>query len=223
MAELIVLVTGTGTAIGKTWVVARLAQHLRASGARVVARKPVMSFAPEDVETDASVLAGATGEDEHTICRPHRRYERALAPPMAADALGRPPIRISDLVAEVDLPQDAIVLIEGAGGVRSPIAHDGDALTLADELRPDLILLVAPSALGALNDILTALDAIAGRRPVLLFSNRFDAHDDVFRRNLEWLRGTGLDPITDVDDLARRVLEAHANNLGAFSRPLEVT
>src|SRR3954447_23680520 len=84
-----VAVAGTGTEIGKTWVTAAVARWLRASGTRVAARKPAQSFAVTDApETlDAAVLAAATGEHPDVVCPPHRSYERALAPPMAAAAL----------------------------------------------------------------------------------------------------------------------------------------
>ena len=224
MSDLLVLVTGTCTEIGKTWVVARLAEGLRASGRMVAARKPVMSFAPGDEPTDAQVLADATGEDELEVCAAHRRYELAMAPPMAADALGRSPILLDDLVAELAVPQEAVVLVEGVGGVRSPMAHDGDALGLADRVQPDLVVLVAPAGLGAINDVLTSLDSIAGRWPVLVFLNRFDERDEIHRRNLDWLRAASSSEIVvSVTDALAHILSAPRNNLGASVPRLEVT
>ncbi|MBV8560261.1 MAG: AAA family ATPase, partial [Acidimicrobiia bacterium] len=55
--ERLVLVAGTGTEVGKTWVAARLAEALRARGTRVAARKPAQSFAPDEGPTDAEALA----------------------------------------------------------------------------------------------------------------------------------------------------------------------
>ena len=223
MPEALVLVTGTATEIGKTWVSARIARDLRARGFEVAARKPVMSFAATDADTDASLLAQATGEDEAAVCPAHRRYERALAPPMAADALDKPPIVIDELVAELDLPQNGVVLVEGAGGVRSPLAHDGDLLDLAERLRPDLLVLVAPSALGAINDVLTGLDSISGRWPVVVYLNHFDAADEVRRLNLEWLRSRRITVAVSPAEVVERVLQARATNLGAAPHTVEVT
>jgi dethiobiotin synthetase len=58
-----VLVIGTGTDVGKTWVTAALARRLAADGLVVAARKPAQSFAPEDPPEgrDAAVL----GEADH--------------------------------------------------------------------------------------------------------------------------------------------------------------
>ena len=61
--ERLVLVSGTGTEVGKTWVACRLARALRGRGLIVAARKPVQSYAAGDdpAGTDAA-LCRATGE-----------------------------------------------------------------------------------------------------------------------------------------------------------------
>jgi len=66
----LVVVTGSGTEVGKTWWTAAVASGLRARGVAVAARKPVQSYAPDDDATDAGVLAAATGVDPHTVCPP---------------------------------------------------------------------------------------------------------------------------------------------------------
>ena len=87
----LVVVVGTGTDIGKTWVSARLLTALRQAGVTVAARKPAQSFdAGEDpAGLDSALLGAATGEPSETVCLPHRWYPVAMAPPMAADVLGR--------------------------------------------------------------------------------------------------------------------------------------
>jgi len=196
----LVLVTGTGTDVGKTWVTVALAGLLRAGGVAVAARKPAQSFAADDMTTDASLLADATGDTAEIVCPPHRWYPVPLAPPMAADLLGRDRIAIDDLVAELDWPSSvAVGLVEGAGGLCSPIAHDGDTLALAERLRPDLVLLVADPALGVVSNVRLVARAL-GARPLLVFLNRFEPDDDVHRRSLDWLRN--VDGLTVVADLA---------------------
>lgn len=210
--ECLVLVSGTGTEVGKTWVVARLAADWRAEGAVVVARKPAQSFdgtpsgdGSTGAATDADVLAGATGEDPHDVCPEHRWYPLALAPPIAAAALGRPSFTVTDLVAELRWPAGRAArygLVEGAGGPRSPLAADGDTVTLAEILGPDRIVVVAGAGLGAINAVLLAADAFAPHVPAV-FLNRFDVSDPVHVTNAEWLRRhTGLRVATSVADLA---------------------
>lgn len=196
----LVLVTGTGTEVGKTWVAVELARLLRSTSVRVAARKPAQSFAAGDVVTDASLLAAATSARPKEVCPSHRWYPVPLAPPMAADALGMPRIVLDDLVAELDWPSGTEVgLVESAGGLRSPIAHNGDSLDLSRRLEPDLVILVADPALGVVSNVRLASDALAGHG-LLVLLNRFDGADEVHARSLDWLRSVdGLNVVTDVD------------------------
>lgn len=204
--ERLVLVTGTGTEVGKTWIAARLADALRARGLRVAARKPAQSFGPDEGPTDAEVLAAATGENPETVCPRHRWYEVPMAPPMAADVLGRPPIKIAELAAEIEFPVGTDVgLVETAGGVRSPIAHDGDTVDLMAQLKPDTVLLVADAGLGTLNAVLLSFAALAPV-PVHVVLNRFDANDALHIANRTWLvERFGLPVVTDIEELASAI------------------
>jgi dethiobiotin synthetase len=172
--ELLVVVVGTGTEVGKTWVSAHLLRDLRAEGHTVAARKPAQSFGPEDRTTDAHVLGGATGEDPTDVCPRHRT--------------------IADLVLETAWPviSPEVGLVEAAGGVRSPQAADGDAITLIEELQPDVVLLVADAGLGTINGVRLSLEAIDTGSHVatpLVMLNRFDPADDLHRRNRSFLTG----------------------------------
>lgn len=198
--ERLVGVAGTGTEVGKTWVTAAAASGLRSAGATVAARKPAQSFGPDDA-LDAAVLGAATGEVPERVCPPHRWYEVPMAPPMAADVLGRPSFSVADLVAELSWPDGIDVgFVETAGGVRSPIAGDGDCAAYLRVLSPDLVVLVADAGLGTINAVRLSLDALTG--PVLVVLNRYDGSDELHRRNRSWLvERDGLDVITSVDAL----------------------
>src|SRR5688572_29077469 len=123
------VIAGTGTEIGKTWVAVRLLQRARTLGLRVAARKPAQSYAHGEGPTDAELLAAASGEDPHVVCPTHRWYPIPMAPPMAADVLGLAPIQLEEIVAESGWPLNVeLAVIETAGGLCSPIAHDADNL-----------------------------------------------------------------------------------------------
>ena len=203
----LVFVAGTGTAVGKTWTAAAVLARLHDSGLRVGARKPAQSFDPGDGPTDAEVLACATGEPLHDVCPPHRWYGRALAPPMAADALGAPAFTVADLVSELCWPDGCDVgLVEGAGGPRSPIAVDGDNVTLAAAVAPDLVLLVAAAGLGAINAVRMSVDAFAGV-PIVVVLNGYDEGDMVHTGNRHWLRDRdGCDVVTGPESAAARIV-----------------
>ena len=188
----LIVVTGTATEVGKTWVTARLLRELRAEGHAVAARKPVQSFDPDDAFTDAHLLGDATGESATDVCPRHRWLPIPMAPPMAADALGRPPFTVAELAAEITWPVPApdIAMVECVGGVRSPHASDGDAITLIEELQPHLVLLVADAGLGTVNAVRLSLEAIDRGSHVatpIVVLNRFDPSIDLHRRNRDWL------------------------------------
>jgi dethiobiotin synthetase len=204
--ERLVVVLGTDTGVGKTWVSGAVLSRLKAGGTAVAARKPVQSFAPCDVETDALVLSLATGELPEQICPPHRGYSIAMAPPIAAAFLGLPPPALDDLLEELVWPAGVEVgLVETAGGPRSPIATDADSAALATALEPDLTVLVAPAGLGAINAV--RLCAPVAPRPVVVFLNRF-RNDDVQDRNRRWLQADGYEVIVDLAELTGRVAGA---------------
>jgi dethiobiotin synthetase len=190
----LVAVVGTGTDIGKTWVSARLLTVLREAGVTVAARKPAQSFEAEDDPAgfDSAVLGAATGEPSETVCLPHRWYPVAMAPPMAADVLGKDRITTATLAEELTWPATgvAVGLVETAGGVRSPQTHDGDAVALLSALVPDVILLVADAGLGTINAVRLSLDALAGQADapqVIVVLNRYDGRNDLHQRNRNWL------------------------------------
>jgi dethiobiotin synthetase len=201
--ERLVLVCGTGTEVGKTWVGGRLLTELRSRGVSVAARKPAQSF---DIDsggrrlggpTDAELLAAASGEHPGSVCHPSRSYHRAMAPPMAAEALGLPPFTVADLVEEMVWPDLRVQLgvVEMAGGVRSPQASDGDCTDVVAALAPDVVVLVADAGLGTINGVRLSMDALAtatdglpGTDTVVVL-DRYDSHHDIHRRNRQWLSG----------------------------------
>ncbi len=202
--ERLVVVLGTGTGVGKTWLAANVAARLKARWITVAARKPVQSFSPCDTETDADVLALATGEAPDDVCPRHRRYAVAMAPPIAAAFLGIEPPALEALVAELEWPADQVDvgLLETVGGPRSPIAGDADSAGLAAAVEADLIVLVANAGLGAINAVRLSAPVVPG--PLVVFLNRFDG-GDLHERNRRWLQAEGFDVVVDIGELARRV------------------
>ncbi|HLH28155.1 MAG TPA: dethiobiotin synthase, partial [Acidimicrobiales bacterium] len=169
----LVVVCGTGTEVGKTWVACALLREWRRLGLHVAARKPAQSYDVDEASggapsspTDAERLAAASGEGPADVCPPHRSYPAGLAPPMAAEALGRPAFCVADLVSELRWPQERVDvgLVELAGGVASPQAADGAGTELVERLLPDAAVLVADPGLGTINAVRLSLAALA---PVL--------------------------------------------------------
>jgi dethiobiotin synthetase len=187
---MLVLVTGTGTDVGKTWVGAELLRRISALGWTVSARKPAQSYSREDQITDADILAAASGETANEVCPPGRWYPVAMAPPMAAEVLGLPTVLLGDLEREVGsgwplVPVD-VGLIEGAGGVASPLASNGDIAELARSLGTNLAIVVAKAERGTINSIRLSHDVLSPMR-VVVYLNRFDKDNEMHVRNYDWL------------------------------------
>ncbi len=167
-------VAGAGTEIGKTYVTCALARQLRAAGRAVRAFKPVATgmVAPADPAfqaSDTAQLLGAQGlpcnETMIAACTPWR-FAAPLSPDMAAEAEDRR-LQLAELATWASdviqrIPVDTLVLIEGVGGVMSPIASDGLNIDLIAALACPTIL-VGGSYLGAINHTLTALAALRAR------------------------------------------------------------
>lgn len=168
-------VTGAGTDIGKTWAAAALLRHWRGRGLAADAVKPVATgydpARPED--SDAAVLLGALGRpiDPATVeAMAPIRFRAPLSPDHAA--------RREDgwitakSAAAACWPTLAFakgpVLVEGAGGVMTPLNDSETMLDLALELGLPSIFL-AGSYLGAISHALTGLAAMRARgAPVAL-------------------------------------------------------
>jgi dethiobiotin synthetase len=188
---MLVVCAGTATEVGKTWVGAAVLRELRARGRTVSARKPAQSFDPaDDHPLDADVLGDATGEPGDVVCSVARTYAIPMAPPMAAEALGRPVPTLRQLLDELRWPEPEpdVAWVETVGGPRSPIAADGDAVDLVAALGPRKVVLVADAGLGTINAVRLSVAPFRelGHDPVVVL-NRFLPDDDLHRRNAAWL------------------------------------
>jgi dethiobiotin synthetase len=144
------LVTGTDTGVGKTFVACALAHAWRAAGRRVGVVKPVETGV-EDGPDDALRLAAAADDRSplDDVC-PYR-LRAPLAPAVAA--------RLEDVVVDVDrivalierrTREVDVLVVEGAGGLLVPLAGSTTYLDLAVRLRLPL-LIVAANRLGTVN------------------------------------------------------------------------
>jgi dethiobiotin synthetase len=155
-------ITGTDTGVGKTFVTALIARSLAACGRRVGVYKPAASGCGRDeqgclVSDDAVALweaAGRPGDLQH-VCP--QRFAAALAPHLAARAEGRE-LDASLLRTGVDYWRSRcdILLVEGAGGLMSPLGDDEYVADLARDLGFPLIV-VSRNVLGTINATLQTL------------------------------------------------------------------
>jgi dethiobiotin synthetase len=184
-----VVMLGTGTDVGKTYVTERLAAGMRAR-ASVLALKPIESGVVAGSPGDAQRIAQAAG---HAAPLSTWRFARPVSPHLAARDQGHS-IDIGSVVQWIEATERAagarITLIETAGGACSPLAPSVTNIELAQALEPALWVLVAPDSLGVLHDMTATLRALP-RPPdavVLTAARPRDASSGTNAQELEALK-----------------------------------
>lgn len=170
-----IFVTGSDTGVGKTIFAALLVRHLRESGVRVAGLKPICSGG----RSDARALRAAAGNvltlDEVNPWH----FRAALAPVLAARKENRR-VRLREVVAHFQRIAKGFdcVVVEGAGGLLSPLGVDFDSrdLLCALSAKP---LVVCANRLGTVNQALLVLEALppalANQAQVILSTVKPDA------------------------------------------------
>lgn len=158
----VLVVTGTGTGVGKTVVTAAVAALARDRGSRVAVVKPAQTGVGIDDPGDLDdVRRLSLVGDLHE----HARFPDPLAPAAAARTSGLPAIDVDASVARIrTLTADHdLVVVEGAGGLL--VRFDDDGATIADWARAlgADVLVVAHPSLGTLNHTALTLEALAHR------------------------------------------------------------
>ena len=154
-------VTGNDTGVGKTHVAAMIARAAAAQGAKVGVYKPVASGCPSEsgslLAEDAEELwraAGSPGELER-VCP--QRFAAALAPHMAARAEGKE-VDAALLRSGLDYWRERsdFLVIEGAGGLMSPLGDEEYVADLAHDFGYPLVV-VAKNQIGVINQTLQTM------------------------------------------------------------------
>lgn len=208
----ITLIVGTDTGVGKTWITCALAQALKDAGQQVVAVKPIETdcLDPPRVDEDGIRLAAATGQSGPK--RALVRLPGQVAPAIAADQAGIT-VDYEDLVARIRALQatDTQLLVEGAGGLLSPLTWHDNHLDLAHSLDAR-VLVVAADRLGTIGHTLMALRVLQAEKvPVLgVVLNQPGEPDDSTRTNAGALarlsESTPIVTVPNLNDLERAAL-----------------
>jgi len=159
-----IVVSGTGTGVGKTVVTAAIAALALSAGDPVSVVKPVQTGLAAGEPTDLDEitrLAGIPDADRLELAR----YRHPLSPEAAARVEGAPCLGLETAVDAVlaRSRSGSRVLVEGAGGLL--VRYDPSGWTIADlaaALRAP-VLLVVHAALGTLNHTALSIEALDRR------------------------------------------------------------
>jgi dethiobiotin synthetase len=158
----VLVITGTGTGVGKTVVTAALAALAAADGQRVAVVKPAQTGIDTGEETDLDAVRRLSGvTDLHELAR----FPDPLSPEAAARTAGLPALDLptaARYIGELAATRDR-VLVEGAGGLL--VRYDPAGHTIADlaGMLGAPVLVVTTAGLGTLNHTALTLEAMAAR------------------------------------------------------------
>jgi len=151
-----IFITGTDTGVGKTFFAALAVQVLHEHGVSVAGLKPVGAGS----RADARVLQKISRTNLPLAEVNPWHFRAALAPVLAARA-ERKRVRLREVVAHIRrvAKRFDMVVVEGAGGLLSPLGEDFDSRDLLVALDASPII-VCPNHLGAVGQVLLVLAAL---------------------------------------------------------------
>jgi dethiobiotin synthetase len=199
-----VVILGTGTGVGKTYITRALADLLVGHYPEdVLGLKPVESGVCDINTSDAAALASVS----RPALQPSHAYalRQGLSPHLAAenDAVE---INLETVVAWVRestsklrrSPAESWVLVETAGGAFTPLNPITTNVSLATKLEPAIWVLVAPDRLGVLHDLSATLIAMQhiARKPDIVLLNAPELPDASTGTNRDQIERLGIARIT---------------------------
>lgn len=200
-----IFITATDTGVGKTWLACRLLEQLAVKQVPLRVYKPVESGCIQRdgclLAQDAELLlrAGNTAQTLDQVCK--YKLPAAVSPARAA-SLENIEIKIAELSELCKQSTEWFSLVEGAGGVYSPLTQDGLNADLAEQLKLQL-LVVCPNRLGCISQCLLVLEAARRRNLAVLAvvlnqlpSDRAqDKHDESIAGNAQELAALSKAPV----------------------------
>lgn len=151
-------ITGTDTGAGKTRFSCLLIEALRAEGIAAAGYKPVCCGERDD----ALLLSAASGGLDPERVNPV--WLKAPVAPLVGGMLEGRPVDVAAMHAgyRTLAAEHPVVIVEGAGGWRVPLAEGYDMADFAVDLGLPVIVVVG-NRLGALNHTILTVDAIRAR------------------------------------------------------------
>ena len=140
-------VTGTNTGAGKTILTALLLSHLRSKNIRALAVKPIETGG----RRDARLLYALQREEVSLNETNPFWFTESLAPVIAARRSGRRLVK-AEILKKVRALRNRcdFLLIEGAGGLLTPLGNNWSGLDLIKALKAEVVV-AARNELGVIN------------------------------------------------------------------------
>lgn len=201
-------ISGSDTGVGKTWLGVKLSRFFyRQLGANMAVYKPVESgcitkngkLLPQDALAYRQAVDKSVALEK--ICP--FQFAAPQAPPIAAQLTGKK--LLLDAVVEKMNIAAKFNIVEGAGGICSPITSDGLNIDLATRLKLPIILVVK-AELGCINQSIMAATAVASwqQQIAAVYLNGSQSAPRFYRRELEKYHSAPI--FISVDELTQALL-----------------
>lgn len=201
-------ITGNDTDVGKTYVGSLLVTALFNAGYSCIPRKPIETGCAEEdgqlIPEDAMIYHYACNSSQtlDEIC-PYR-FRPPISPERAIRLAGET-ITIQQ-TREACLPKDSAdyLLVEGAGGIYSPLCSDGLNADLAGIIKANVIIVIK-DRLGCINQTLLTLEAVNKYKLNILaiVLNQYREHEEPAMDNFEDLKDRLDLPVIPIPDLTQ--------------------
>ena len=161
-----ILITATGTDIGKTYVSALIVKRMREAGLNCGYFKPVLSGVEETggklTKSDCNYVVETAGLPVSADDCVTYWWKEAVSPHLAAKRAGEV-INTNKILEDYKKASQKFdyLLIEGAGGITCPLRLENGEKYLLKDLIKDLgvnVLIVADGGLGTINSILLTVE-----------------------------------------------------------------
>ncbi|MFL2559725.1 MAG: dethiobiotin synthase [Gammaproteobacteria bacterium] len=158
-----VFITGAGTSVGKTYLTCSLIDLIIKKGFKVSPYKPIETGCKKIknklIPNDSKKFYKLVNKDiDIELINPYR-FQQPISPNRAIQ-LSKKKINIKNYIEKVKkLPKNDFLIIEGAGGLCSPISSDGLNIDLIKRMSLKTILIVKDE-IGAINNVLLNIEIL---------------------------------------------------------------
>ena len=213
-------ISGTGTDVGKTFVTENLIYLLKAKGFTVSPYKPIETGCKKNksklIPSDASKFHKLIDKEiDIDLINPYR-FQQPISPNRAI-RLANKKIFINDYISRSKLlPKNDYLIVEGAGGLYSPISTDGYNIDLIKKMKIPTVL-VAKDEIGVINNILLSLDLLKKYKISVLA---------IILNKINSLQPNGMDNHKDMKSLTKipliQIGNTKTKNFKEFSKLLKI-
>lgn len=190
-------ISGTGTDVGKTFITENLIDLLKVKGFTVSPYKPIETgckkIKAKLIPSDASKFHKLINKEiDIDLINPYR-FQQPISPNRAI-RLAKKKIFIKDYIDKSKLlPKNDYLVVEGAGGLYSPISTDGYNIDLITKMKMPTVL-VAKDEIGVINNVLLSLDLLLKHKISVLA---------IILNKMNNIQPNGMDNYKDIKSLTK--------------------